>query len=50
MKDPKWQIERVGLEARALSQWFYEGLAKAELPVICIETRHAKAFLKLNQI
>lgn len=46
MKDPKWQIERIGLEAGPLSQWLYEGLAKAGLPVICIETRHAKAFLK----
>lgn len=46
IKDPKWQIERIGLEAGPLSQWLYEGLAKTGLPVICIETRHAKAFLK----
>ncbi|MDK1390114.1 IS110 family transposase [Sinorhizobium sp. 8-89] len=46
IKDPKWQIERIGLEAGPLSQWLYEGLAKAGLPVICIDTRHAKAFLK----
>jgi transposase len=46
LKDPKWQIERIGLEAGPLSQWLYEGLAKASLPVICIETRHTKAFLK----
>ncbi|WEJ08765.1 IS110 family transposase (plasmid) [Sinorhizobium sp. K101] len=46
LKDPNWRIERVGLEAGPLSQWLFEGLAKAGLPVICIETRHTKAFLK----
>jgi len=46
MKDPGWKIERVGLEAGPLSQWLFEGLARAGLPVICIETRHVKAFLK----
>ncbi len=40
------RLERVGLEAGPLSQWLFEGLARAGLPVICIETRHAKAFLK----
>ena len=46
LKDPQWQIERIGLEAGPLSQWLFEGLARAGLPVICIETRHTKAFLK----
>lgn len=46
LKDPRWQIERIGLEAGPLSQWLFEGLAKAGLPAICIETRHTKAFLK----
>lgn len=40
------RLERIGLEAGPLSQWLFEGLAKAGLPAICIETRHAKAFLK----
>jgi transposase len=46
LKDSAWQIERIGLEAGALSQWLFSGLAEAGLPVICIETRHTKAFLK----
>lgn len=44
--DPAWRIERVGLEAGPLSQWLFSGLAEAGVPAICIETRHAKAFLK----
>ncbi len=46
LKDPAWNFERIGLEAGPLSQWLFEGLAKAGLLVICIETRHVKAFLK----
>jgi transposase len=46
LKQPTWYLERVGLEAGPLSQWLFEGLAKAGLPVACVETRHTKAFLK----
>ncbi|ESZ55492.1 transposase [Mesorhizobium sp. L103C119B0] len=46
LRDPAWILERVGLEAGPLSQWLFEALARAGLPVICIETRHVKAFLK----
>ena len=46
LKDPAWQLERIGLEAGPLSQWLFSGLAEAGLPVVCIETRHTKAFLK----
>ncbi len=45
LKDPAWRLVRVGLEAGPLSQWLFSGLAQAELPMICIETRHTKAFL-----
>src|SRR4030081_1740923 len=44
--DPAWRLERVGLETGPLSQWLFRGLAEAGVPAICIETRHAKAFLK----
>jgi transposase len=46
LMDPAWQFERVGLEAGPLSQWLFNGLAEAGLPLVCIETRHTKAFLK----
>ena len=35
----------VGLEAGPLSQWLFNALASAGLPVICVETRHMKAAL-----
>src|SRR4028118_1690471 len=46
LQDPPWQLVRVGLEAGPLSQWLFSELVQVGLPVICIETRHAKAFLK----
>src|ERR1700755_457300 len=41
-----YRFERVGLEAGPLSQWLYSVLAEADLPVICVETRHMRAVLK----
>lgn len=46
LNDPAWHLVRIGLEAGPLSQWLFEGLSNAGLPVVCIETRHTKAFLK----
>jgi transposase len=34
------------LEAGPLSQWLFSALAEAELPVICVKTRHMQAVLK----
>jgi transposase len=37
---------RVGLEAGPLSQWLFSALAEVGLPVVCIEARHTRAYLK----
>ena len=39
-------LERVGLEACSLTAWLHEGLTRAGLPAICIETRQANAAMK----
>lgn len=49
LSDPSFSLERVGVEAGPLSQWLFEGLARAGLPICCIETRHTKAFLDALQ-
>src|SRR6185312_3097722 len=41
-----YRLKRIGLEAGPLSQWLFSALAEAELPVICVETRHMQAVLK----
>ena len=38
-------VTRICLEAGPLSQWLYDGLAEAGLPVVCAETRLLKAVL-----
>jgi transposase len=43
-------MERVGLEAGGLSSWLCQELLALEWPVICIETRHAKAAMKAQQV
>ena len=41
---------RIGIEAGPLSQWLVNALIAADLPVICVETRHVKALLTAQQI
>ena len=41
---------RIGIEAGPLSQWLVNALTAAELPVICVETRHMKALQTAQQI
>ena len=43
--EPRMDMTRICLEAGPLSQWLYEGLAEAGLPVVCAETRLLKAVL-----
>ena len=37
---------RVGMESCGMSAWLYSGLARARLPIVCIEARHAHGVLK----
>ena len=46
LKTPAYHLKRIGLEAGPLSQWLCGALAEAELPVVCVETRHMQAVLK----
>src|SRR5271165_6436833 len=46
LKNPAYRFKRIGLEAGPLSQWLFIALAEAELPVVCVETRHMQAVLK----
>jgi transposase len=46
LNNPAYRFRRVGLEAGPLSLWLFSGLTEAELPVVCVETRHMQAVLK----
>ena len=46
LKGPAYRFKRIGLEVGPLSQWLVSALAEAELPVVCVETRHMQAVLK----
>jgi transposase len=46
LNTPAYHFKRIGLEAGPLSQWLYSALGEANLPVICVETRHMRAVLK----
>jgi transposase len=46
LTNPAYRFKRIGLEAGPLSQWLFSALAEADLPVICVETRHMRAVLK----
>ena len=46
LKNPAYHFNRIGLEAGPLSQWLFSALAEAELPVVCVETRHMQAVLR----
>jgi len=46
LRNPAYHFKRIGLEAGPLSQWLFSAMAEADLPVICVETRHMRAVLK----
>ena len=46
LNNPAYHFKRIGLEAGPLSQWLFSALAEADLPVICVETRHMRAVLQ----
>jgi transposase len=46
LRNRSYSFKRIGLEAGPLSQWLYSALGEANLPVICVETRHMRAVLK----
>ena len=46
LKTGAYHFKRIGLEAGPLSQWLYSALGEANLPIICVETRHMRAVLK----
>lgn len=50
LKKLSFPIERAGIEASSLTPWLCEGLLGLGIPAICIETRHAKAALKAQQV
>ena len=46
LKTGAYRFKRIGLEAGPLSQWLFSALGEANLPVICVETRHMRAVLQ----
>ena len=46
LKNNAYHFKLIGLEAGPLSQWLFSALGEANLPVICVETRHMRAVLK----
>jgi len=46
----KLKLEHVGFEAGPLSPWLYHERLAANVPVICVETRHAKAALRAQNM
>jgi len=46
LRNATYRFKRIGLEAGPLSQWLFSALGEANLPVICVETRHMRAVLQ----
>jgi transposase len=46
LRGERRRYRRIGLESTGFASWLFEGIAKAGLPIICIEARHAHGILK----
>ncbi len=42
--------EHIGIEASNLAIWLYKELRKEDFPIVCIETRHAKAAMAAQNV
>src|SRR6202166_2204762 len=42
-------VVRIGLETGPTATWLWTELKRLDLPVICIDARHAKAVLQINK-
>jgi len=50
LQSQKLEYKRVGLEAGCITPWLYHELITLKLPMICIETRHAKAAMEAQNM
>lgn len=46
LRGQRRRYARVGMESWSLAPWLYVGLARAGLPIICIDAQHAHGILK----
>jgi transposase len=50
LRGDRRRYKRIGLEAGSLATWLYEGLARAGLPAICVETRNAHKVISARKL
>jgi len=43
-------IRLIGMETGQLSNWLYHGMRAAELPIVCVESRHMSTALKAQSV
>jgi len=50
LRSTGFAFQRIGLEAGQCSSWLHKGLSQSGLPVICVETRHAKSVMQAQNV
>lgn len=50
LRSAGFAFQRIGLEAGQCSSWLHKGLSQSGLPVICVETRHAKSVMQAQNV